>query len=336
MLRIITIAGTLLLTIQAVLAETERPSLRPAATVTADVVHIGDLIEHAGPLANTAIFRSPDLGTTGPVSTAQVRDALRRYGLADFDAGGLTEVVVTRPGRAISVKEIESRILQALAGQRGLGAADDLWLNIDQSLRTIHVEASATAELQVVRLALDPYGSRFSIVLDVPGSALLRRAPLRLTGRVIETAETAVLVRPLQRGDVVRREDFAIERRPRAEVGQDSVSRADQAIGLAMRRATRAGHLLRQADLMKPELVKRNDTVTLIYEVPGILVTIRGQATEAGAHGDTIGVLNLQSKRTVHGTVTGAGQVTVTGTIAQIGPAKTASLQSSDTPPQPE
>jgi flagellar basal body P-ring formation protein FlgA len=336
MLRIVTIAGLLLLTAPAAQADIARPSLKPSATVTAEVVHIGDLVEHAGTLADIAIFRSPDLGTTGSVPTSQVRDALRRYGLADFDADGLNEVVVTRPSRAITVKEIETRIIQSLAGQRGLGAADDLRLNLDQSLRTIHVEASATAELQVVRLAIDPYGSRFSIVLDVPGSALLRRTPLRLTGRVVETAETAVLVRSLQRGDVVRQEDFAIERRPRTEISQDSVNRPEHAIGLAMRRASRAGHLLRQADLMKPELVKRNDTVTLVYEVPGILVTIRGQATEAGAKGDTIGVLNLQSKRTVHGTVTGAGQVTVTGTVAQIGPAKTASLQSPDAPSQPE
>ena len=51
--------------------------------------------------------------------------------------------------------------------------------------------------------------------------------------------------------------------------------------------------------------MQRDDPVTLIYEVPGIVLTIRGKALEAGAEGDIISVLNIQSKRTVQGTVTG-------------------------------
>ncbi len=45
--------------------------------------------------------------------------------------------------------------------------------------------------------------------------------------------------------------------------------------------------------------MQRNETVTIIYEVPGIVLTMRGKALEAGAHGDIINVLNIQSKRTV-------------------------------------
>jgi flagella basal body P-ring formation protein FlgA len=234
---------------------------------------------------------------------------------------------VERPSRAISVGEIESRIVGALAGQRGLGAAEDLKLNIDQSLRTFHVEADATGELRVTRLSIDSYASRFEIVLSIPGSAILRRTPLRLSGRVIETAETAVLIRPVNRGEVIRPGDVAIERRPRIEIGKDDVGHPKQAVGLAVRRSLRAGHALRHADLMKPELVQRNETVTLVYEVPGILLTIRGKATESGAEGDLISVLNLQSKRTVQGTVVGLGQVRVTGTSVSPRPARTASLK---------
>jgi flagella basal body P-ring formation protein FlgA len=87
---------------------------------------------------------------------------------------------------------------------------------------------------------------------------------------------------------------------------------------------------------MKPELVHRNDTVTLIFEVPGILLTIRGQAAESGAEGDLISVLNLQSKRTVQGIVTGIGQVRVTGTSGSTKPARTASLNPRSLPNRAE
>ena len=68
---------------------------------------------------------------------------------------------------------------------------------------------------------------------------------------------------------------------------------------------------MRQPDLVKPELVGRNEIVTITYEVPGILLTIRVQALEAGAEGDVINVLNSQSKRNIQAVVTGPGRVSV-------------------------
>src|SRR5262249_25624023 len=67
-----------------------------------------------------------------------------------------------------------------------------------------------------------------------------------------------------------------------------------------------------------PDLIQRNDMVTIIYEAPGLLLTLRGKAADSGAQGDTISVLNLQSKRTVQGTVTGPGQVTIAATTPRV------------------
>ena len=65
---------------------------------------------------------------------------------------------------------------------------------------------------------------------------------------------------------------------------------------------------------MKPQIVQRNEAVTIMYEVPGIRLTVRGKALEAGALGDIISVLNIQSNRTVQGTVSGPGRVTMAAT----------------------
>jgi flagella basal body P-ring formation protein FlgA len=58
-------------------------------------------------------------------------------------------------------------------------------------------------------------------------------------------------------------------------------------------------------------LVQRNETVTLIYQVPGITLTVRGKAVDGGAEGDVITVLNEQSKRTVQGVVAGPGRAII-------------------------
>ena len=73
----------------------------------------------------------------------------------------------------------------------------------------------------------------------------------------------------------------------------------------------RAGQPLRSADLGKPDLVQRDDNVTLIYEASGIYLTVRGKAVDSGTEGDTVTVLNLQSKRTISGIVVGKRQVAI-------------------------
>jgi flagellar basal body P-ring formation protein FlgA len=102
-----------------------------------------------------------------------------------------------------------------------------------------------------------------------------------------------------------------VERRPKSEAGTDVAGDAARVTGMALRRAMRAGQVLRQADLMRPELVQRNENVTLVFEAPGIMLTSRAKALETGAEGDLISVVNVQSKRTVQGTVTGPSTVTV-------------------------
>lgn len=330
MLRIMTITALIALTVPA-LAEVDgrRPTLKASVTLAGELVHIDDLVENAGPLGNIAIFRAPDLGTTGTVPAARVLEAIRPYGL-DVAAEGISAVVVTRAARAISADEIKQRVRESLAGHRGLGSPADLRLAFDQTLRTVHVESSTSAELQVARLSYSPSTQRFDIMLYVPGSALLRQAPLRLSGTVIETAEVVVLSRSLKRGEVIRKGDVAAERRPRAELGEDRIGSVDLAIGFAAQRALRAGQALRQSDLMKPELIQRNEMVTLVYAVPGVLLTVRGKALESGGEGDAVSVLNLESKRTVQGTVSGAGQITVSRPATTTALARTASVQRAD------
>jgi flagella basal body P-ring formation protein FlgA len=102
------------------------------------------------------------------------------------------------------------------------------------------------------------------------------------------------------------------------------ITTVEQAVGLAARRAMRPGEVLRQNDLGKAELIARNDNVTITYQVPGITLTMRGKALEGGAQGDTISVLNAQSKRSIQATVAGAGHVVVTATsIVSITPTTT-------------
>jgi flagella basal body P-ring formation protein FlgA len=310
------------------------PLLKRSVTVTSEVVRIGDLVDDAGTAAQIAIFRAPDLGTAGTVSTAQVLQAVRAHAVIGIDTAGISEVLVTRASRVITSKDVEARIAEAVALQLGLSRDSEITARLDREFRTLHVEASATAPLQVARLSFEPRSGQFDAVLEVPGSTVARNLRLRFSGKAMETVEVAALTRPLARGEIVRASDIVMERRPKSEAGTEGAGEAGRVLGMALRRAMRPGQVLRQADLMRPELVQRNENVTLVFEAPGIMLTSRAKALETGAEGDLISVVNLQSKRTVQGTVTGPGTVTVMTMkprIAAVASAEAASLPDSRT-----
>jgi flagella basal body P-ring formation protein FlgA len=312
-------------------ADAPPPRLRELVTVTSDLVRIGDLVENAGAAAGIAVFRAPDLGQTGSVPVSRVAEALSAYDVTGIDTGSLSEVIVTRLSRALTVQDITERIARAIAGQYGYGDAQDLGIILDRDVRTLHIEAAGVGELSVIGLRVEPRTGRFDIAFEIPGSVVARRLPLRFTGTVTQTVEAATLVRAVRAGAVIKASDVMVERRPRGDVGNEAMA-ADQVVGLATKSSLRAGVALRAGDLIRPQVVQRNEAVTMFFEVPGIKLTVRGKATEAGAVGDMIAVLNTQSNRTIQATVTGPGRVTVGSPTAVVASAATESNDESEPP----
>src|SRR6266702_522242 len=83
------------------------PALRASVTVSGDLVRIGDVIDNAGSSAQIAIYRAPDLGTTGSLPTEQVLSALRAHQVIGVDTRDIREISVTRLARSLEARDIE-------------------------------------------------------------------------------------------------------------------------------------------------------------------------------------------------------------------------------------
>jgi flagella basal body P-ring formation protein FlgA len=308
------------------------PVLRASITVAADLVRIGDVIDNAGPSAQIAIYRAPDLGTTGSLPTAQVIAALRAHQVIGVDTRDISAISVTRLARTLEGKDIELQVARALEHRNGLGEAANLSLTFDRDVQDLKLEASNSGAMQAISARFEPRNNRFDVTFEIANDNVSTPTRLRFTGRAVETVEAAVLARNVERNEVIKSSDVVVERRPKAEVGSDFASR-DRAVGMQARKQLRAGQALKTADLAKPDLVQRDQSVTLIYESTGLYLTIRGKALEGGTEGDVVNVLNLQSKRTVSGVVTGRGQVSISVATPRLSAASdaTSSLGSAET-----
>jgi flagellar basal body P-ring formation protein FlgA len=289
------------------------PVLRANVTVSSDLVRIGDVIDNAGAAGQIAIYRAPDLGTTGTLPVAQVLTTLSAHQVIGVNTKGLREISVTRLARTLDQNEIQTAVARALERKNGLGDAANLALTFDRDPGEIRLDAAHSGEPRPLAVRYDQRSNRFDVTLEIANEAGLAPAKLRFAGTAIETVEAAVLARGVERNEIIKASDVLIERRPKVEVGNDGVSR-DGALGMQARRVLRAGQAIKSADLAKPDLVQREQSVTLIYETANIYLTIRGKALENGTEGDVVSVMNLQSKRTVTGVVIGRGQVAISAT----------------------
>jgi flagella basal body P-ring formation protein FlgA len=297
--------------------------------VTGDLVRIGDLVDNAGSFGQIAVYRAPDLGTSGTIPTAQVLAALRAHQVIGVDARNIREVTVTRLARNIDSHEVELAVAHALERRNGLGDAANLTLTFDRDVSDLRLDAANNGAMQATSARFEPRSNRFDVTFEIANEATDAPTRLRFTGTAIETVEVAVLTRNVDRSELLKSADILIERRTKSEIGGDAAGR-EQAIGMQTRRPMRAGQPLRYADLVKPDLVLRDQSVTVIYETPGLYLTTRGKALDSGTEGDVVNVLNLQSKRTLTGIVSGRGQVTI-----QVATAKPAEDVTSSIAPEP-
>jgi flagella basal body P-ring formation protein FlgA len=309
------------------------PVLRANVSVTGDLVRIGDVIDNAGPAAQIAIYRAPDLGTTGSLPTAQILTALRAHQVIGVDTGNIKAVAVTRTARTVEAKEIEQAVASALEHRSGLGDAANLSLTFDRDVQDIRLDAANSGAIQPVTARVEPRSGRFDVTFEIANEGNAAPARLRFTGIAIETAEVAVLTRNVDRGDLLRSGDLVVERRPKAEINGEAASRT-KAVGMQVRHPMRATQAVKVADIVKPDLVQRDQEVTLIHQSAGLYLTTRGKALDSGTEGDIVNVINPQSKRTISGTVTGRGQVTIEiATPRALVAADTTSSIATDEPP---
>ena len=91
----------------------------------------------------------------------------------------------------------------------------------------------------------------------------------------------------------------------------------DALTGMALQRPGRAGLALRHGDVAPPQLIGRNDEVTLFLRNGPLTLTVTGKALNAAALGQSVSVLNSLSNKVVSGVARGPGAVEVdTGLLA--------------------
>lgn len=285
----------------------DTPVLHAQVSVTGDYVTLGDLFDNAGAAASIRVFRAPDPGQTGTVSALRVEQAARAHGLLWAPAANAPrEVSVSRASTEVSLSAITAVIERALRERLGLGEDGNLTVTLDSDALPLHLPVRLDGSIRASRVEYYSNGTFIAeIDAGMPSLATYR-------GQAVENITLPVLTRDIGRGETITQGDVELRSFARSRVvARDIVTAAADIVGQAARRSLRAGSSLRMGDLEEPKMVRRGELVTIEYEAPGLLLSVRGKALGDGAMGEEVAILNVQSSRVVQASVKGMGRVAV-------------------------
>lgn len=291
-------------------ASNDLPKLKQEIKVFSKLVTLGDLFENAGSAKKIAVFRAPNLGQTGTVSSNRVAKAAEKHGVIWNNKDNIPRVVVLRPSRRVGKEEIVSALRPHLADKIGLNNPRDLDVNLNLRNKYFHFNPKNDSPLIVKHLSFNEASGQFlaTIALEEAGQDNKEQS---IRGRAIETVQIVVMKKNIKRGELVKEDALEVKRHPKSLVREGLIQSKNQITGLEAKRRQLAKRPLYASDFEEPKMVKKNGLVEIIFNIPGISLKSEGRALSDAAEGETISVLNTQSKRTIQATVIGLNLVSV-------------------------
>ncbi|WP_404403225.1 flagellar basal body P-ring formation chaperone FlgA [Pelagibacterium halotolerans] len=289
------------------------PVLRGNVTVASDLVTVGDLFAGAGLKAETAIFRAPAPGTTGTLGIDDIAAAIESIGITEFDNAGLTAIKVTRAGVPVDLPLISDLIAADLSNRGILSSDMTMDIALDRPLPNL-TAADMERPASLTMLRYMPGSSTFSARINVSGLS----RPLDIEGQIQLMIEAPHLKRSLPQGTILGPDDVELRMVPLAYAETAGLVSLDEIVGKQLQRQIRAGVVLRPNDISAPELISRNQNVTVLYQEGALTLTTRGQALNAASLDEPVTVLNTMTNKVLQGTASANGTVIVTGGNPQL------------------
>lgn len=143
-------------------------------------------------------------------------------------------------------------------------------------------------------------------------------ALLSATPALADTVRVVVPVHDIPRGQVIAESDLTYGNIAGDALMGGVVTTFAGAKDMEARRLLHAGEAFRADDVRRPIVIKKGETVTMIFRAPGVELTAMGRAMAEGGIGDTVMVQNPASFRMVNAVISAPGTVIASGPASPI------------------
>ena len=298
-------------------ADLTRISILPNVQINGEDILLGKIagIEGHDPLlvqklSSIVVARAPLPGESRTLGKKAFKLRLKQNGinLSQLALQIPAKVVVTRNYIQISREKI--KILVSDYIQKNI-----IKNNADGSIKDIQVADSLQLPNGRITFKVIPPRNRdllgkipFSVHFDVNGKFYKR---VWATATVEVLAEVVITKKPLGRHKPITEDDIELLKMDLAKLPSGVITDPEAVLGKRTKRAIGAKTVLRADQVELPPLVKRGDVVVIIAESSGLKITAMGQVKKKGRLGESIPVMNYDSKKILYGRVLDSSTVKV-------------------------
>ncbi|MEM9174257.1 MAG: flagellar basal body P-ring formation chaperone FlgA [Myxococcota bacterium] len=207
-------------------------------------------------------------------------------------------------------KDIERFVRARIASTEAYGSRTSIDVPPLGSFTVDRDRYAGPLRTEISTRAPEPLRGRVPLAIALyAGDHLVRRAVV--TPYVRRTERVLVPVRDLRTGTILGEGDFTTVDRDANRLPRDVVRDTAEVIGLRAKRSLRKDRVFRASQVEGVPLVERGDRVQIVLQAGALRISAAGKAQEAGALGDWIRVMNMDSKRELSGRVDAEGRVHV-------------------------
>ncbi|MDZ4760775.1 MAG: flagellar basal body P-ring formation chaperone FlgA [Alphaproteobacteria bacterium] len=120
-----------------------------------------------------------------------------------------------------------------------------------------------------------------------------------------------VLARDVGRGALLTASDLEWIETDTLKPGRGAPADLADALGMETKRPLKTGAPVRMSDLKAASVIRKGETVKLVYASGGLRLTVDGQAQSDAALGEPVRVLNHYSRRSIDAVASAAGEARV-------------------------
>lgn len=289
-----------------VVSQMHAATLRPSAHIDHARIRLSDLFSGLNPGQDVEIGDAPALGQHYTVGGDQLTAIAAQFAVEWPEASPSASVTLTHAARWITEDDVLPMIRQALIVPEH--AEIDVAL---ENFKPLPVPIEDQEALVLVRLEHPGRGEHFTARFRVPSHAGTAGTMLTVSGKVQANIRAVFLRRSVRAGETISAGDVTTGLVPLGDVPEDACASEDDAVGLVVRGAERAGAVLGVSQLVRPQMVHRGSTVVVTYHGLNVNLTVSGTVLEGGSKGDMVHVYNAASQMILTGRVMGRSAVDV-------------------------
>ena len=282
--------------------------LKERISVTDGHIRLGDLFSGLDEKKDRKIVApAPALGKEAILTGEWLNRLAETNGIGWKATDAKTSVIVRREAAEISKEEIVDAIVKELTAQ---GMPDTAELSFQKGDFPVFVPVKSVWRLEPVSSDYTPTRQRFEAKLKLIVDDE-RKQELAFAGKVKIFINIPVAARDLKAGQIITPDDILAKRVPQESMRGNDPAGKEDLIGKEMKKSVRSGQPVTLNDVRAQVMVAKGKIVTLNFVKGGIMLSAQGKALENGGLGDTVRVMNTQSKSVVQGTVTGPETVSI-------------------------